>query len=392
MAPQRPSGNMAYCRSGGLHGASGGKSGEAANEASRQVLTNLRVRRNGQVSFFLCLPELRRDHSALAGKMRIVRRVEYDHRGSRRARVGGAAVRRGAAGRPFPLEDLSGATQSEPRLVTGVAELDRVAGGGFVAGSATLIGGEPGIGKSTLLIQACAAVARSGGRVVYVSGEESTAQVRLRAARLGLAEAPVQLAAQTFVEDIVATLGSGDAPKFVVIDSIQTMWSDAIESAPGTVSQVRGSAQALIRFAKASGAALLLVGHVTKDGQIAGPRVVEHMVDAVFSFEGDGAHAFRLLRAAKNRFGATDEVGVFEMTGGGLAEVPNPSALFLAERDGAANPAPRSSPASKGRGRFWSRSRLWSRRRRSARRAAPLSAGSRADSPWCSRFSRPTGA
>ena len=161
-------------------------------------------------------------------------------------------------------------------------------------GSATLIGGEPGIGKSTLLIQACAAVARSGGRVVYVSGEESTAQVRLRAARLGLAEAPVQLAAQTFVEDIVATLGSGDAPKFVVIDSIQTMWSDAIELAPGTVSQVRGSAQALIRFAKASGAALLLVGHVTKDGQIAGPRVVEHMVDAVFSFEGDGAHAFRL--------------------------------------------------------------------------------------------------
>ena len=252
--------------------------------------------------------------------------------------VGGAAVRRGASGRPFPLEDLSGASTSEPRLVTGVAELDRVAGGGFVPGSATLIGGEPGIGKSTLLIQACAAVARSGARVVYVSGEESTAQVRLRAARLGLADAPVQLAAQTFVEDIVATLGSGDAPKFVVIDSIQTMWSDAIESAPGTVSQVRGSAQALIRFAKASGAALLLVGRVTKDGQIAGPRVVEHMVDAVFSFEGDNAHAFRLLRAAKNRFGATDEVGVFEMTGGGLAEVPNPSALFLADRDGAAHP------------------------------------------------------
>ena len=252
--------------------------------------------------------------------------------------VGGAAARRGAAGRPFPLEDLSGATRAEPRLVTGIAELDRVAGGGFVAGSATLIGGEPGIGKSTLLIQACAAVARTGGRVVYVSGEELTAQVRLRAARLGLADAPVQLAAQTFVEDIVATLGSGDQPRFVVIDSIQTMWSDTIESAPGTVSQVRGSAQALIRFAKASGAALLLVGHVTKDGQIAGPRVVEHMVDAVFSFEGDGGHAFRLLRAAKNRFGATDEVGVFEMTGGGLAEVPNPSALFLAERDGAANP------------------------------------------------------
>ena len=200
--------------------------------------------------------------------------------------VGGAAARRGAAGRPFPLEDLAGASKPEPRIVTGIAELDRVAGGGFVPGSATLIGGEPGIGKSTLLIQACAAVARSGGRVVYVSGEESTAQVRLRAARLGLADAPVQLAAQTLVEDIVATLGSGDAPKFVVIDSIQTMWSDAIESAPGTVSQVRGSAQALIRFAKASGAALLLVGHVTKDGQIAGPRVVEHMVDAVLLVRG----------------------------------------------------------------------------------------------------------
>jgi DNA repair protein RadA/Sms len=252
--------------------------------------------------------------------------------------IGGAAARRGAAGRPFPLENLSGASRPELRLITGLAELDRVAGGGFVPGSTTLIGGEPGIGKSTLLIQACAAVARSGARAVYVSGEESTAQVRLRAVRLGLADAAVQLAAQTFVEDIVATLGSGDAPKFVVIDSIQTMWSDAIESAPGTVSQVRGSAQALIRFAKASGAALLIVGHVTKDGQIAGPRVVEHMVDAVFSFEGDGAHAFRLLRAAKNRFGATDEVGVFEMTGGGLNEVPNPSGLFLADRDGAANP------------------------------------------------------
>ncbi|MBV9289360.1 MAG: DNA repair protein RadA [Hyphomicrobiales bacterium] len=251
---------------------------------------------------------------------------------------GRQAGRRDAAGRPFPLEDLAGPVRSDPRIKTGIAELDRVAGGGFVPGSATLIGGEPGIGKSTLLIQACAAVARMGARTVYVSGEESPAQVRLRAARLGLAGAEVQIAAQTLVEDIVATLASGDAPGFVVIDSIQTMWSDGIESAPGTVSQVRGSAQALIRFAKTSGAALLLVGHVTKDGQIAGPRVVEHMVDAVFSFEGDGAHAFRLLRAAKNRFGATDEVGVFEMTGAGLAEVPNPSALFLAGRDGGTSP------------------------------------------------------
>ena len=250
--------------------------------------------------------------------------------------VGGAALRKGASGRPFPLEDLSGASPPQPRIVTGISELDRVAGGGFVPGSATLIGGEPGIGKSTLLIQACAALAGRGGRVVYVSGEESTEQVRLRATRLGLAQAAVQLAAQTLVEDIVATLGSGDAPKFVIIDSIQTMWSDAIESAPGTVSQVRGAAQALIRFAKSSGAAVILVGHVTKDGQIAGPRVVEHMVDAVLSFEGEGAHAFRVLRATKNRFGPTDEIGVFEMTGAGLAEVANPSALFLAGRDGAA--------------------------------------------------------
>ena len=250
--------------------------------------------------------------------------------------VGAAALRKGATGRPFPLEDLAGASAPQPRIVTGISELDRVAGGGFVPGSATLIGGEPGIGKSTLLIQACAALARRGGRVVYVSGEESTEQVRLRATRLGLASAPVQLAAQTLVEDIVATLGSGDAPRFVIVDSIQTMWSDAIESAPGTVSQVRGAAQALIRFAKLSGAAVVLVGHVTKDGQIAGPRVVEHMVDAVLSFEGEGAHAFRVLRATKNRFGPTDEIGVFEMTGLGLAEVANPSALFLAGRDGAA--------------------------------------------------------
>ena len=250
--------------------------------------------------------------------------------------IGASAARRGGVGRPFPLEDLSGDSKPVKRIVTGIGELDRVSGGGFVPGSATLIGGEPGIGKSTLLIQACAALAHGGGRVIYVSGEESTEQVRLRAGRLGLSKAPVQLAAQTLIEDIVATMGSGDAPKLVIVDSIQTMWTDSIESSPGTVSQVRSSAQALIRFAKNSGAAVILVGHVTKDGQIAGPRVVEHMVDAVMSFEGEGAHAFRILRASKNRFGATDEIGVFEMTGSGLAEVANPSALFLAGRDGAA--------------------------------------------------------
>jgi len=241
-----------------------------------------------------------------------------------------------ARGRVFALETLKGDTQDAPRIKAGIGELDRVTGGGFVPGSVLLIGGNPGIGKSTLLMQACAALALSGRRVVYVSGEESTGQVRLRAERMGLAESPVDLAAETNVEDIIATLGQGSRPALVVIDSIQTMWSGEVESAPGTVTQVRGSAQALIRYAKTSGACLILVGHVTKDGQIAGPRVVEHMVDAVLSFEGEGAHAFRILRAQKNRFGPTDEIGVFEMTGMGLSEVTNPSALFLADRDQAA--------------------------------------------------------
>jgi len=236
-------------------------------------------------------------------------------------------------GRRFALEPLAGDTQQAPRLPSGLAELDRVTGGGLVRGSVLLMAGDPGIGKSTLLIQAAAALARTGHRAVYISGEEAVAQVRLRAERLGLSDAKVELAAETSVEDIVATLSEGKTPRLVIIDSIQTMWTDAIESAPGTVTQVRGSAQMLIRFAKRSGAAVILVGHVTKDGQIAGPRVVEHMVDAVLSFEGDGSHQFRILRAVKNRFGPTDEIGVFEMTGLGLREVANPSELFLSERD-----------------------------------------------------------
>jgi DNA repair protein RadA/Sms len=236
-------------------------------------------------------------------------------------------------GRKFALEPLAGESHEAPRVASGIAEFDRVTGGGLVRGSVLLVGGDPGIGKSTLLIQAAAALARVGRRAVYISGEEAVAQVRLRAERLGLSAAPVELAAETAVEDIVATLSEGKTPNLVVIDSIQTMWTDAIESAPGTVSQVRGAAQVLIRYAKRSGAAIVLVGHVTKDGQIAGPRVVEHMVDAVLSFEGEGPHHFRILRAMKNRFGPTDEIGVFEMTGGGLAEVANPSELFLSERD-----------------------------------------------------------
>jgi DNA repair protein RadA/Sms len=172
----------------------------------------------------------------------------------------------------------------------------------------------------------------TGRPVVYVSGEEAVAQIRLRAQRLGLDDAPVRLAAETNVENILATLGDGPPPALIVIDSIQTLWTDLADSAPGTVTQVRASAQALIRYAKQSGAAVILVGHVTKDGQIAGPRVVEHMVDGVLYFEGEGGHHFRILRAVKNRFGPTDEIGVFEMTGSGLREVANPSELFLGER------------------------------------------------------------
>ncbi len=239
-------------------------------------------------------------------------------------------------GRVFPLEGLAGESREPPRTPSGIAELDRVTGGGFVRGSVILIGGDPGIGKSTLLMQASAALAATGNRVVYISGEEAVGQVRMRAERLDLSANPVELAAQTNVEDIIATLSQGRPPALVVIDSIQTMWTDTVESAPGTVTQVRASAQHLIRFAKTSGTAVILVGHVTKDGQIAGPRVVEHMVDAVVSFEGDSAHHFRILRSAKNRFGPTDEIGVFEMTGKGLAEVANPSALFLEGRDEAA--------------------------------------------------------
>jgi DNA repair protein RadA/Sms len=236
-------------------------------------------------------------------------------------------------GRKFALEPLTGETRGAPRLASGLPEFDRVTGGGFVRGSVLLLGGDPGIGKSTLLIQVAAALAKAGQRAIYISGEEAVAQVRLRAERLGLGGAPVELAAETSVEDIIATLSDGATPRLVIIDSIQTMWTDMVESAPGTVTQVRASAQVLIRHAKRTGAAIILVGHVTKDGQIAGPRVVEHMVDAVLSFEGEGSHQFRILRAVKNRFGPTDEIGVFEMTGAGLQEIANPSELFLSERD-----------------------------------------------------------
>lgn len=218
------------------------------------------------------------------------------------------------------------------RRSTGIAEFDRALGGGLVPGSAILMGGDPGIGKSTLLLQSAALIARGGGEVVYVSGEEAAGQVRLRAARLGLVDAPLRLASATSVRDILTTLGGMEPPELLVIDSIQTMHSDMIEGAPGTVSQVRGCAFELIRYAKENGVALVLVGHVTKDGTIAGPRVLEHMVDVVMSFEGERSHQFRILRALKNRFGAVDEIGVFAMGGEGLEEVSNPSTLFLSGR------------------------------------------------------------
>ncbi|MCR4282968.1 MAG: DNA repair protein RadA, partial [Bauldia sp.] len=245
----------------------------------------------------------------------------------------GPSARNLGKGRIITLTLLAGATDEAPRTRAGIDEFDRVTGGGFVRGSTLLVGGDPGIGKSTLLLQVAAALAEAGQPVVYVSGEEAVAQIRLRAERLGLADAPVKLAAETSVEDILATLADDKPPALLIVDSIQTLWTGLADSAPGTVTQVRASAQALIRYAKQTGTAVVFVGHVTKDGQIAGPRVVEHMVDGVLYFEGEGGHHFRILRAVKNRFGPTDEIGVFEMTGAGLREVANPSELFLGERN-----------------------------------------------------------
>ncbi len=233
----------------------------------------------------------------------------------------------GKRGRTITLTDLATVEEPPARTMAGVAELDRVLGGGLVKASALLVGGDPGIGKSTLLLQAAARFARNGLKVIYISGEEATAQVRMRAQRLGLSESPVILAAETNLRDILTTLDA-EKPDLVIIDSIQTMWADHIEAAPGSVSQVRSSAHELTSYAKRKGVAVIMVGHVTKDGQIAGPRVVEHMVDTVLYFEGERNHQFRLLRAVKNRFGPADEIGVFEMTGKGLVEVKTPLLSF----------------------------------------------------------------
>ncbi len=238
-----------------------------------------------------------------------------------------------ARGKALALTQLFADLKPIARRATGDDELDRVTGGGLVPGSAILIGGDPGIGKSTLLLQTLANLARAGRRVAYISGEESVAQVQLRAARMGHSTAPVDLAAATSVRHILATFDTADAPDVLVIDSIQTLYLDNLDSPPGTVGQVRGASQELIRLAKRRGLVLLLVGHVTKDGSIAGPKVVEHMVDAVLHFEGDRNHQYRLLRARKNRFGPADEIGVYEMVQAGLNPVSNPSALFLSDRD-----------------------------------------------------------
>ena len=238
-------------------------------------------------------------------------------------------------GKMIDFVPLSGEERALDRIKTNIKELDRVSGGGLVPSSVILVGGDPGIGKSTQLLLVCASIAGSAGNpeCYYISGEEAIDQVRIRAKRLRLEQSPVKLASATEVKDIIATLEKSNAA-VVIIDSIQTMYLDEVESTPGSVAQVRACAYELIKLAKRKGFVLFLVGHVTKQGSIAGPRVLEHMVDTVLYFEGERGHHFRILRAVKNRYGATDEIGVFEMQDQGLVEVENPSALFLAERQG----------------------------------------------------------
>jgi DNA repair protein RadA/Sms len=237
-------------------------------------------------------------------------------------------------GKPLTLESLDSSMTEEPRYTTPIGELNRVLGGGLVVGSTILIGGDPGIGKSTLLLQLAATLSEHTLSCLYITGEESTSQVKMRAFRLGLAQYPLKIISATKVEDIITTMDTHkDTIKLVVIDSIQTMFSEDISSAPGTVSQVRATAHSLISYAKQNDIILLIVGHVTKEGELAGPKVLEHMVDTVLYFEGDRNHHFRILRSIKNRFGGINEIGVFEMRESGLVEVTNPSELFLMQRE-----------------------------------------------------------
>ncbi len=251
--------------------------------------------------------------------------------GARAVRTGSGAARSADCAKTLAAE--SGSDQR--RLVTGSTELDRVLGGGLVTGSVTLLGGDPGIGKSTLMLQAAASLA-AAGPVLYATGEESVGQVALRARRLGLTQATAHLVAETRVESVLAEAESIKA-RILIVDSIQTMYTERVESAPGAVSQLRECTAELVRFAKSRGTAVILVGHVTKEGQIAGPRVLEHMVDTVLYFESDTGSRFRVLRSVKNRFGAANEIGVFAMAEEGLREVKNPSAMFLSRH---AQPVP----------------------------------------------------
>ena len=244
-----------------------------------------------------------------------------------------SAVSIGADATPVGLLDIS--AQDGTHVPTGIAELDRALGSGYIPGGVTLIGGDPGIGKSTIVMQALEQVARSGTDVLYVSGEESAAQIKLRAERMGLGSERFTVLTENNIEKIINAMRK-TRPALVAIDSIQTMFTSNLQSAPGTIGQVRETAARILTQAKQSETAAFIVGHVTKDGAIAGPKVLEHMVDTVLYFEGERGHSFRILRTIKNRFGSTNEIGVFEMTGKGLKEVPNPSGMFLSERPMAA--------------------------------------------------------
>ena len=242
------------------------------------------------------------------------------------ARGGASTGQRASSNRPVLLREISAG--EDERTLTGIGELDRVLGGGIVRGSLVLIGGDPGIGKSTLLLQACHSLSAKGKKVLYISGEESLRQIRMRSERLGSEGADMLLFCETDLSLIEAEI-QRSAPDIVVIDSIQTMYSQEVSAAPGSVSQVREATGTLLRIAKSGGISIFIVGHVTKEGAVAGPRVLEHMVDTVLYFEGDGNAVYRVLRAVKNRFGSTNEIGVFEMQSDGLREVPNPSEYML---------------------------------------------------------------
>ena len=256
-----------------------------------------------------------------------------DGGGSHFTRISDDKKGKNSDSKKIELVQLTGQAQDFPRVQTNINELDRVLGGGLVQGSVVLIGGDPGIGKSTLLLQTAEMLAAGKNQVIYISGEESIDQIRLRAQRMGVKQDSIQLAATTNVADIINSINAKDIPTIVIIDSIQTMFIDELSSAPGTVSQVRAAAGELTIFAKKNNITLLIVSHVTKDGQIAGPKVLEHMVDTVLYFEGEKDLHFRILRSIKNRFGAANEIGVFEMNDIGLSEVSNPSELFLTSYD-----------------------------------------------------------